>query len=727
MPMPYTPKVSVLMSTYNDAAHLPASIDSVLEQTEKNFEVIIVNDGSTDPAVAHILAEYVKRHERIKAISKPNEGLTRALMEGCRAARGQYVARGDVGGVMLPTRLQRQAAVLGHPPDAVLAPCWAELFGPAWEPLYLVRNVVPGAGRNGDWVASFHEDGEERNRLLGPTHHGSVMFRTTAYRQAGGYRWQFYYGQDWDLWYRLAERGKFAGVQAMLYRCRIFPEGISMQNAERQQQIHACSRGAFLARARGEDETAFLEEAARVGGFRADLRLLRPAGSSAPGNYFIGETLRRNGDIRCRHYLWRAVATRPWMGTGWLRLAQGMFARRFPARPLPDSGPAHLVIIAPNCCQGSVGAVAWRHAVELSRWFQVHVLSEAIPQPPNERIHAVRLAPPHWNYLRRFCHVPNALSFERAARCGLDALCRQTPIGTVWCHGHASVILAAASLRRRHRFRIVMTPLDDLGDRPAGTYSRELTWYYRMLTGPAYRRADAVQAISPYMADLARSGGAREVQIIPHGIDLADIGLQELPRRTADSYCPDGIIRLLYVGSLLPIKGVEVLLAAVSQLTAGALEQGRSLQVRLCLAGGGKEQPRYEQLAADLGLGKIVRFAGALERTQLGPLYVSSDALCVPSLSEALSLAGLEGMICGLPIIGSRTGGLGYIVAEAETGRLSAPGDVGGLVESILHICQSRERLASLGQAAQRRAVTHFTWPSISEQLRGLVSPKRFT
>jgi len=729
--MKNTPVISVVMGVYNGAALLPETLASVLAQTDPDFEFIVVNDGSTDAQVESVLEEYARRDSRIQVIAKSNEGLTRALIDGCSAATGKYIARIDVGDVMLPNRLASQRAVLDHHPDVVLVTCSTECCGPEWEYLYTTKSKpVIATEMNGAWIAKAIPDVPGEDMTEGPTHHGSVMFRANAYHAAGGYRPQFYYGQDWDLWYRLAEHGTFAGVQDVLYRCRIFPEGISMQNAELQRQIHTCSRSAFCARCKGEPEEPFLQCAAEIRPVVSDDGRRSDAGTRSAGWYFIGEALRRNRDMRCQHYLWMSVVRRPWMMKGWLRLAQGLLVRRQPMRPLSDGAQNHLVIIAPDCCQGSVGAVAWRHALELSRWFHVHVLSESIPPSPNERVHAIRLNPPRWSYLRRFCHVPNALSFELAARRGLDTLCRKFPIGTVWCHGHASVPLAASPLQKRHGFRILMTTHGDIRDRPAGTYSRELTWYYQMVTGPAYRLSDAVQAISPYMAELAWSGGAREVHLIPHGIDLADIGFSDVPVRHPDSYCPDGVVRLLYVGNLLPVKGVEMLLRAMVHFRESNSEdchvRGDRMRVKLCLAGGGNEQSRYERLAADLGVNAIVHFQGAVTRTALGHLYTSSDALCVPSLSEALSLAGLEGMICGLPIIGSRTGGLSYIVDDTKTGRLSAPGDVAGLVGSILDVCQSRERLASLGQAAQQRALAHFTWTRISEQLRDLALHEQF-
>ncbi len=386
-----------------------------------------------------------------------------------------------------------------------------------------------------------------------------------------------------------------------------------------------------------------------------------------------------------------------------------------------------IAILAPNCRHGSVGAVAWRHAAELSRWFEVHVFSAALPATDNPNLCAHTLRPRRWNFLRRFCHVPNALAFEACARRGLEALCRRAAISTVWCHGHASVPLAAAPLRRRHGFRIVLTAHGDIRDRPPGSYARELTWFYRRVNGPAYRRADAVQAISPHMAELARSAGARKVWVVPHGVEPAEIGLSGMPRRAAETYLPEGIARLLFVGSLQPIKGVEALLRALAALCSPTAESAGAFRCRLTLAGGGNEQARYERMARELGLASNARFLGFVPRAELGTLYLASDVLCVPSLSEPLSVAGIEGLLCGLPLIGSRVGGLPYLVGNTSAGRLSAPGDAAELAQSIREVCASRERLAAMGSAAQERARREFAWPRIAERLRDLAAGRERT
>lgn len=382
--------------------------------------------------------------------------------------------------------------------------------------------------------------------------------------------------------------------------------------------------------------------------------------------------------------------------------------------------PRALAIIVPDYRNGSVGAIAWRHAVELSRSFEVYVLSMGVPPAPDARIHPVVLQPRRWDERRRFSHMPNALAFEWSARHALAALCRRVPIAVVWCHGHASAALTAYSLRRKHRFRIILTTHGDIRDRPPGMYPRELTWFYRCVTKPAYRRADAVQALSPYMAGWARSSGARDVRVIPNRIDPSEIGLAEVPVRTADSYQDQGKVRLLFVGSLMPVKGVDVLLRSLAILSSNAGDGARGPRYHLTLVGDGNSKACYETLAREMSLESRVRFSGFIPRRNMGCQYLRSDVLCIPSRSEPLPTVGLEGMLCAVPLAGSRTGGIPFLVEEPLAGRLAEPEDAAGLADAIRDMCRSPEDLAKRGAAAQRRALEVFSWSRIAEQLRDL-------
>lgn len=307
------PDVSVVMSVYNGADHLRETLDSIMTQQGVSFEVVIVNDGSTDQS-AKILEEYAGRDERVRVFQQENQGLTKSLIRGCSEARGEYIARHDVGDVSDPKRLMLQKAALDEAGDLAFASCWTEFCGPEWEFLYLVK----GTGKATS-PAHVISEKEKHGVIDGPTHHGSVMFRRDCYLRAGGYRAEFYYGQDWDLWYRLGESGKFQMVEQSLYMARLVPESISAYSKRKQAMLAELSTAALLQRIKGLPDERILKEASRIGPNEVGRKSAR---HEAEWLYFIGECLRKNKDRRSRSYFARSIQTYPLNPEAWLRLIQ---------------------------------------------------------------------------------------------------------------------------------------------------------------------------------------------------------------------------------------------------------------------------------------------------------------------------------------------------------------------------------------------------------------------
>ena len=380
-----------------------------------------------------------------------------------------------------------------------------------------------------------------------------------------------------------------------------------------------------------------------------------------------------------------------------------------------------LVILAPAMRNGgSVGAVAWRHAAELARTRKVYVITRDVPAQSVPGVHPILVQPRSWTWLRRFGHVPGELSFVRAVRAQLLALCARERVGAVWCHGHALAALVAAPLKERLGFTAVMTTHGDIFDRPPGTYPGDLTWFYRRVTPAAYRQSDLVHVLSPYMGECAVRGGAArsKVRFIPNGIDPSDLGCSNVALRKADSFMPAGELRLLYVGSLWNVKGVDVLLRALAELKA----RPHAPAVRLEVAGDGPERAALHALASQLGLENSVRFHGNVPRAAVANLYAHADILCIPSLSEALPTVALEAMLMGLPVVGSDTGGIPELVEAGVTGLLATPGDASALAACLAQAAASPGKLAAFGAAGASRVRSQFSWDRVGDALRALAA-----
>jgi hypothetical protein len=303
------------MGVYNGAATLCETLDSILAQTESDFELIVVDDGSTD-ASPWILAEYAAREPRLRILTQANAGLTRALITGCAAARGTYVARHDAGDLSDPRRFAMQKQLLDADPTVVFVSCATQYSGPELEPIWVAHPTTAALS-----PANIIDLTGVKPLTDGPTHHGSVMFRRDTYERAGGYRAAFYYGQDHDLWHRLAMLGRFQTIDQALYTARLTADSISSSARHEQEQISALSRRALEARLRGEPEEPMLAAASAIGRVRSH-RWCR----QARGLYFIGEALRRNRDPRSRRYLLAAAVRCPFLAQAWVRLVQSLLS-----------------------------------------------------------------------------------------------------------------------------------------------------------------------------------------------------------------------------------------------------------------------------------------------------------------------------------------------------------------------------------------------------------------
>jgi glycosyltransferase involved in cell wall biosynthesis len=191
-----TPRVSVIMTVHNASAFLREAIDSVLAQHFGDWELVIVDDGSTDDSPA-ILATYRDHRIRTTALTQ-NIGRLRAVRRAVESARGEYVAILDADDVARPDRLGRQVALLDANAEVLLVGSWARMIDEA-----------------GTVIGTFHPpvDPDELREVLGwanPMVHSSVIYRAAAAREAGGYPPTMLHSHDCALWMRLAARGTVA-------------------------------------------------------------------------------------------------------------------------------------------------------------------------------------------------------------------------------------------------------------------------------------------------------------------------------------------------------------------------------------------------------------------------------------------------------------------------------------------------------------------------------------
>jgi glycosyltransferase involved in cell wall biosynthesis len=202
------PDVTVLMAVYNGERHVRPAIDSILSQTHRDFEFLIVDDGSTDRTRELVLS---CRDSRIRLVAKDrNVGLSASLNEGLRLAQAPLVARQDADDLSEPNRLSSQLAVMAERPDLALLGSQAVAIAEDGSPMGTVfRCVGPAAIR---WFSGFDN----------PFIHTSVMFRADVVRALGGFNAAYDpFSQDYDLWCRLMESHAAANLPDTLVRYRV--------------------------------------------------------------------------------------------------------------------------------------------------------------------------------------------------------------------------------------------------------------------------------------------------------------------------------------------------------------------------------------------------------------------------------------------------------------------------------------------------------------------------
>ena len=219
------PFVSVLMSVYNGECWLKESIKSVLVQTFKDFEFIIVNDGSTDGSL-HIIEQFADQDSRIRIFDKPNTGLADSLNYGIERARSNWIARIDADDLCAPRRLEKQIKLIRSDKDLVLVGTGLKLIdknglvGKVYNYPVDHKNLVSRLTRGGSFFA-----------------HSSAMYRRKVVCKLGVYRQRILRAEDLDLWLRLSEYGKIGCVREPLVSIRKHDDQISLDEGGRAQLI----------------------------------------------------------------------------------------------------------------------------------------------------------------------------------------------------------------------------------------------------------------------------------------------------------------------------------------------------------------------------------------------------------------------------------------------------------------------------------------------------------
>ncbi|MGZ3752581.1 MAG: glycosyltransferase [Mucilaginibacter sp.] len=299
------PQITVLMPAYNAGKYIREAITSVLQQSFRDFELLVVNDGSTDDTLSIALSFH---DARVVVINKEHAGIASALNTGLKLASAPYVARFDADDVCLPTRLETQLNFLHDHPEYVLVGSDAE---------YILEN--------GDFLFNFkciaHSDEEVKNKLYVycPFIHSSVMYRRDDVIKAGGYNIHAHNFEDYLLWTKLAKMGRMQNLREPLIKVRLNAASATIDEKWRGERFRQLKRQATTRGSITEEEGNELFEIIR----RQNVRKIKEGAYHALcGKKFLANNYQPK---KARNHVSKAITIKPLRFDNYLLYALSYF------------------------------------------------------------------------------------------------------------------------------------------------------------------------------------------------------------------------------------------------------------------------------------------------------------------------------------------------------------------------------------------------------------------
>lgn len=240
MPGSQPPEISVALPFRDAGAWLGGALESLRSQTFENFEVLMVDDGSSDDG-ASIAASFASQDRRFRPASPPSPGITAALNHAIALARGRWIARLDADDVCHPRRLEAQLALARSLGSGTVVSCLVRCTG----------GVAEGWRLYEEWVNSLvrHEEIARAMFVESPVPHPSAFFARETVLEAGGYS-EGPFPEDYELWLRLWSRGvRFRKVPEVLLDWRERPDRLSRTSGRYSTEAFFSLKARYIHRA----------------------------------------------------------------------------------------------------------------------------------------------------------------------------------------------------------------------------------------------------------------------------------------------------------------------------------------------------------------------------------------------------------------------------------------------------------------------------------------------
>ncbi|CAH1553005.1 glycosyltransferase [Vibrio rotiferianus] len=217
------PLVSIILPVFNAERYISQTLESLIEQTYDNYELIILDDGSNDNSLS-IIKSFATRSGKVKVISRENKGLIASLNELLSLCQGQYIARADADDIYIQDRIEKQVKYLQSNPD-----------------IAVVGTSYNHISENGTYLSSrrqlIHPESLQVSVLFGsPLAHPTVMINKSICGKDLYYDNDYPYAEDYELWIRLIHKCnyKIANISENLVNYRVHGNSVSSQFMEEQ-------------------------------------------------------------------------------------------------------------------------------------------------------------------------------------------------------------------------------------------------------------------------------------------------------------------------------------------------------------------------------------------------------------------------------------------------------------------------------------------------------------
>jgi len=644
------PRFSVTIPAYNAQATLARTVASVRAQTFRDWELVIVDDGSTDDTLA-VARQLAGDDDRIRVVSQENRGSGGAYNTAVREARAALLVMLSADDRLLPGHLAAFDAGIRHAPDASVftSSGWYEYEDGRRE------RATPEAR----WV---DPSGCSLEELLAACFYGvGAVYRREVFDVVGGFR-EGIYAEDYLFWLLALAHG---------FKHRHIDRPLSVHRRARQQ------KSANTLRMR-ETDLYVIAAVERSGLLSARER--RAARRSAA---------RLRGKILARQALTRLIGARALDGV----TAEVRAARSTCREPGASRGAGISVAFinnfpGPSLGGGEVQLLALLRGL-LSAGVKPTVVCASGSALEREARHleGVQIISGSFSW---WC-LPATLRHARATLAGADVI-----QGTGFLTN-----LIARQVGARARAQVVNTVHVVPGASRLDGEGHAMTLLRTALERSSRHRVACFVAVSQAVRAglMADNVSASKIVVIPSGVDTR--ALRDAAARGLGVALPVAHVRVGFVGRLERIKGCDCFLRAAATLAAARPE------MRFVVAGRGSRGRELHRMAAEIGLRGRVEFLGYVAAT--APVLTALDVVVVPSFSEAAGLIAAEALALQVPVVASRVGGLPEIVVDGETGLLVPPGDDAAIATAVARLLDDPELARRLAAAGAQRVSERLT------------------